>query len=288
MPLFAIGILLLSSTFKIFGEDLKIVAQVGEGGVVSEQDLADWQATQACYPEGLTSRKAAFMRELEATLMEAILTREGNLKITDQDYEREAARARAETRAPDILACIENHFIGDNRRYWHVFLRPLLANRIFYDFVASSPLVQNKAFKASEKVLKLLKKGKSFEKIASSLNLLITKKTFFKEDPSANNPQSPIRWNPAQTDFIESYLKNLKPGVALKNPIESQEAIRFVRLIAADGNRYDFEEIVIGKISAQEWCARLKKFPAEIADSDIKSWLSGIKGNLFVSTLDIK
>lgn len=288
MRVFLISLLLFFLNFKIAAEDPRVVARIGEKGMVSEEDIADWQATQACYPEGLTSRKAGFMRELEATVMEEILEREGNLKITDQDYEAEQDRARRESRAPEILACIENHFAGDNRRYWRVFLRPLLANKMFYDFAAFGPLVQKKAYENKEKATKLLKKGKSFEKIARSLDLTYAKKTFFKEDPTASDPQSPIRWNPAQTDFIESYLKNLKPGEALKNPVESREDIQFARLMATDGNRYDFEEIVIAKINAQKWCGSLKKLPAQIADSDIKPWLAGIKGNIFVNVLEIK
>ena len=122
-----------------------VVARIGAKGEITEADLSDYSAAEGCYgPDSANSRKAAFMRMLEAAVTEELLAREAGIVLSAQDYQREMDRIDSGTRAPDVLDCIKRFFLfergkgfaGDGRRrYERVYLRKYILGRKFADFI---------------------------------------------------------------------------------------------------------------------------------------------------------
>jgi len=289
------------------GQGEGIVARIGKGNLVTERDLQDWQATQSCYPSGLTSRKAAFMRQMEATIVERILSHEADVTITKADYKKEEQRIDRETRAPDILRCIKNYFGSDPARYWRVFLRPILANRKFHQYVHNDAKAQKKAYGLRAKVQSGIAKGQSFKKMAGLFEVEYATRSFSLEDPHKGSPEGQslrsggkkkdgadpmmhpeLLWNPSEAKFIKDYLMDLKPEETRKEPIEEDRSIQFVRLLKAQSPGYDFESLTIKKLSTAAYCQALPKIPAWINDPYLKSWVASIHGNTLINTLQLK
>ena len=264
------------------------VAVVG-GGEVTERDISDWQAAQSCYGEdAITSRKAGFMRMFEATILEEVLARQAR-PITDEEYIEEAARIDAETRAPDILACIKKYFGDGTGRYERVFVRPILAQRFIRELVKFDPRVQAKAYGLRDGVLKDLTGNKAFRDIGLERGIAYATATYLVEEdtaaPAALEPWK--RWSPFEAAFIEEQLKDLRPGEVKQKPIEDELSVKFVRLISAAGGKYYFESLTVAKLSTEDYLKSVRKLPCKINDRELHDWAAPIKGNPILAPAEI-
>lgn len=272
------------------GEGAALPAASVGSGVVSERDIADWQAAQGCYGEdAITSRKAGFMRMYEAAILEAVLDGAAKRPITAAEYDAEAARIDRETRAPDILACIKKHFGGDGPRYRRVFVRPILAQRYIREFVRGSADVQKKAYALRDAVSKDISEKRSFKEIGAARGVAYSTHTYaVEEDTAAPVSQEPWRrWTPFEAAFIEEHLKGLRPGEAKPAPIEDDAGLRFVRLTRVYGKKYDFETLTVPKVTTEEYLKLVPKLPARINDRELRDWVAPIKGNPLLAPADL-
>lgn len=255
------------------------VAAVGGGGIF-EPDIADWQAAQACYgPGALTSRRAGFMRLLEAAILEEILSRQAARPITRADYDKESARIDAETRAPDILACVKKHFGGGGPRYERIFVRPILAQRFIREYVKGSPAVQAAAFALRDGALADIAKNKAFKEIGAARGLAWSTAAYASEEGASAAP--------FEAAFIDGHLKFLKPGEVAPAPIEDETAIKFVRLMKIEGKKYYFETLAVAKLTTEDYLKSVKKLPVRINDRELLDWVAGIKGNPLIAPAEI-
>jgi hypothetical protein len=265
-----------------------VIAAAGSGAVL-EQDILDWQAAQGCYgPEAITSRKAGFMRLFEAAILNEVLNLAAR-PITPEEYSKEAARIDAETRAPEILACIKKHFGDDTYRYGRVFVRPILAQRFIREFVKSDPGVQARAYSLRGKISAEAAKGTRFGDIASSAGVKYSTAVYSLEaDTAAAAAAEPWnRWSPFEAAFIEEHLKDLRPGSAKPQPIEDELNIKFVKLIGVTGKKYYFESLTIPKISTEEYLKDIPKILCRIFDKELRDWAAPIKGNPILAPAEI-
>ncbi|OGR78322.1 MAG: hypothetical protein A2X32_02175 [Elusimicrobia bacterium GWC2_64_44] len=265
------------------------MATAGGGGIF-EQDIGDWQAAQACYgPDAITSRRAGFMRLLEAAILEEILARRAARPITRADYDRESARIDAETRAPDILACVKKRLGGGGPRYERVFVRPILAQRFIREYVRNDPAVQAAAFALRDGALADIAKKKAFKEIGVARGLAWSTAAYTaEEDTSAPKGAEPRRlWSPLEAAFIEEHLKVLKPGEVKPEPIEDETAIKFVRLIKTEGEKYYFETLAVAKLTTEDYLKSVKKLPVRINDRELREWVAAIKGNPLLAPAEI-
>lgn len=255
------------------------VAVVGSNEV-TEQDIADWQAAQGCYGEGaIVSRKAGFMRLLETSVLDEVLSRQAR-PLTEEDYKKETARIDAETRAPEILACIKKHFEGDSARYRRVFIRPILVQRFTREKVKSDPAIQRKAYGVRDAVLNDIAAKKSFKEIGLARAITYSTSAYSLEEDTAAPAAEPWkRWTPFEAAFIEENLKALKPGEAGVKPIEDELSLSFVKLIKVTGNKYYFESLLVRKLSTEDFLKAVKKLPCRIYDRELRDWAYSIKGN---------
>ena len=265
------------------------LAVVGRGAV-SETDLSDWQAAQACYgPEAIASRKAGFMRLLEATLLDEALARVALRPITREEYAVETARIDAETRAPEILACIKKYFGGGAARYERVFVRPILAQRFIREHVRSDPKVQAGAYGLRDKISKEAAEGVPFRGIKTAPEVKYASASYSLEPdtaaPAAGEPWK--KWSPFQTAFIEEHLSALKPGEAGETPVEDELSIKFVRLLSVAGGKYYFETLTVPKISTEQYLKGIPKIPCRINDRELRDWAASIKGNPLLAPAEI-
>ncbi len=264
-------------------------ASVGNG-VVSEQDIADWQAAQGCYGEdAITSRKAGFMRMYEAAILEEVLNGQAKRPVKAEEYDAEVARIDRETRAPDILACIKKYFGGDGPRYRRVFIRPILVQRGIREFVKNSAAVQAKAYALRDGILKDMAKKKSFRDIGADRGVTYSTSAYaVQEDTAAPAALEPWkRWSPFEAAFINEHLKDLKPGEAAARPIEDDAGLRFVRLISVAGITYYFETLSLPKITTEDYLKLIPKLPARINDKELHDWAAPIKGNPLLAPADL-
>lgn len=265
------------------------VASVGKGEV-SEADVRDWQAAQACYGEdAITSRRAGFMRMFEAAVLDEVLEGQAKRPVTRAEYDAEAARIDRETRAPDILACIKRHFGGATPRYERVFIRPILGQRYIREFVKGSPAVQASAYGLRDAILKDIAAKKSFKAIGAARGVAWSTWTYsVEEDTAAPQALEPWRrWSPFEAAFIEEHLKGLKPGEARAAPIEDEAQLKFVRLTGVEGKKYSFETLVVKKVTTEEYLRGAKKIPVTIYDRELKEWAAPIKGNPLIAPAEI-
>lgn len=264
------------------------VASVG-AGEVSEADIADWQAAQSCYGEdAITSRKAGFMRMFEAAVLEELLS---GVKrpIARADYDKEVARIDAETRAPDILACIKKHFGGATPRYERVFVRPILAQRFIREYVKADPAVQARAYALRDAVLKGIAKKKPFKEIGAAPGVEYSTQAYSVEEDTAaaQAPEPWKRWSPFEAAFINEHLKGLKPGEAAAAPIEDESQLKFVRLNRVEGKKYYFETLTVRKLTTEDYLRSVKKLPTVITDRELHDWVAPIKGNPLIAPAEI-
>ena len=265
-----------------------IVAAVG-GGEVSEQDISDWQAAQSCYGEdAITSRKAGFMRMYEAAILEETLSRAGR-PIKREEYAKETARIDAETRAPDILACIKKYFGEGAARYERVFVRPILAQRFIREHVKFDPAVQAKAYGLRDGALKDIAKEKPFRAIGLERGIAYSTAVYSVEEdtaaPAAAEPWK--RWSPFEGAFIAEHLKELKPGEVKPKPIEDELSIKLVRLLSVAGKKYSFEALTVPKLSTEDYLKTVPKLPCKINDRELYDWVAPIKGNPLLAPAEI-
>jgi len=266
-----------------------IIAVVGSGALF-QQDIVDWQATQACYgPEAVTSRKAGFMRLFEAAILNTALNRQGR-PITPKDYSKETARINAETRAPEILSCIKEYFGENTNRYQKVFIRPILAQRFIREFVKSNRKVQEKAYWLRHEISTTAARGIPFKDISSALDVAYSSSVYSLEaDTDTQNAFVPHGgWSPSESAFIEKNLKGLAPGQVKPAPVEDEKNIKFVRLIRVDGKKYLFESLTVHKVSTEEYLKVIPKLPCRINDKELYDWVSTIKDNPILAPADIE
>lgn len=252
--------------------------------IVTALDIADRQLHQSCYgADALTSRKAAFMRLLEARVAEKVMSAADGPAISAADIKKEAARIDAETRAPEILECIKKSLGGPGDRYLAVFVRPVLAESLFRTFLMNSRKVQAGPLEKIKKALKLSAAGKSFEAAARETGLVYSSSTYSMSESSSAVQAEPAgpgaRWSPWEAEFIEKYLKGLKPGEKRKEPVETDYELRLVRLLSEEGGKWTFESVLAQKTAQEEWLKSVKKMKLEIADKELKDWIKSIKGN---------
>ena len=275
------------------GEGAASPAAAVGNGVVSKRDIADWRAAQACYgPDAITSRRAGFMRMFETALLEEVLNGPAARPIKREEYAGEVSRIDAETRAPEILACIKKYFGDDTARYERVFVRPLLAQRFIREYVRTSPEVQAGAYALRDGISSDVVKGAAFRDIAVARGVKYSTAVYALEAPAA--PVAPAaglepwaRWSPFQAAFIEEHLQALKPGQA-KEPIEDEANIRFVRLLSVTGKKYYFESLTVPKLSTEAYLKTSPGIPCRINDRELRAWVLSIKGNPLLAPARIK
>ncbi|MDE2293364.1 MAG: hypothetical protein KGL53_14880 [Elusimicrobia bacterium] len=278
MRLLALALALSAAAPAAAASASPAVAKLDGRVVVTEADLSDWSAAQACYgPGALTSRKAAFMRLTEAAVAEAAMAAHGGPVIDAAKLDAEVRRIDRETRAPEILACIKRS-LGE--RYARVFVRPELVESSLRLFLMRDPKVQEGPRGKAEEALARARKGGSLEKAATALGLFYSSATYTtapSTTPASFRPDMPPP--DYQAAFIKGHLAALEPGEAAAAPIESDYAFQDVRLLSHDGPRWTFEAAVARKASQEDWFGSMKKMRLQVLDKALYEWVKGLSGN---------
>lgn len=281
-----------------------MVAGIGASGMISELDLADFSAAESCYgPDAINSRKAGFMRMLEATVGEEALRRDAGTMITPGDYEAEIERVDRDTRAPEILGCIKKHFGFDpdsgkfrdaegRNRYKRVFLRKYIVQARVFRFTRYDPKIQKEAYRMRDAVSSATARGESFSALAGKYGFTYSTHSYALEErkeasspAGAAGPSSAMAWSPFEKQFIEEHLAALKPGGMKREPIESADDIQFVRLLSVTDGGYYFESLRINK--KDDYFRTAPKLRGIIKDEELKKWILGMPGNPMVSMLQL-
>ncbi|MCX5797861.1 MAG: hypothetical protein NTY77_20415 [Elusimicrobia bacterium] len=281
-----------------------VIARIGEKGLITEQDLTDFTATENCYgPDALSSRKAGLMRSLESDIMEDVLRREARVELSAEDYSREVQRVDEGTRAPDILACIKKHFGWDpgsgwpgdagRRRYERIFLRKSLVPPPFHKFVTFDRKVQGEAYRKRDAILARARQGAAFADLAKEFQVEYATRTYSltepKEASSSGSPGGPpgSRWSPFEAQFITDNLKGLAPGAMKPEPMDVGE-ITFVKLLEVAGDKYRFETLRISKKTIPDYLNGIPKLRCVVYDPGLKSWLQSIHGNPMLGACSVE
>ncbi len=267
-----------------------VVAKIGKGEI-TEADLSDYSASEGCYgPDAVNSRKAAFMRMLEATVTEELLAREAGIVVSADDYQKELDRIDQGTRAPDVLDCIKKHFLFERakgfppegrRRYERVYLRKYAQGPKFSDFM-NTDQVQGDVYKTRERVMAKALEGVSFVDLAKEFDLNYSSHTYTPEEPKEDKkekegPMAPfMRWSPFEKEFIDKHLKALFPGQVKPAPIDEGGDFQFVKLISNAQNKYFFESLTLRRKTSEQYFDDRPRLPARIYDDELKNWLNGM------------
>lgn len=287
--------------------EIRVAATIGGNGFITERDLADFTASESCYgPDALNSRKAGFIRMLEAGIWEEILRGEAKNAISPADYAAEIERIDRETQAPEILMCVKKHFgfdqgtgkFGDAEGgdgYKRVFIRKYIAQKRGFNFIHYDAKVQKEAYRLRDLVIREAGAAPSagapaedlFPALAGKYGLVYSTHVYAlegKDDAAAligagtaASPPPVIPWSPFEKRFIEEHLAALKPGEMKKEPVESAYDIQFVRLLGAAAGKYYFQSLRIKK--KDDYFPTSPKLRCGIKDGDLKKWILGISGN---------
>ena len=256
--------------------DATVAARLDGQPALTEGDISDWQAAQACYGAGaLTSRRAALMRLVEAAVAEKAMARAGKA-FSEAGLSAEAERIDRETQAPAILACIKKT-LQPRERYLRVFVRPTLVESRLRSFLIADPGVQAGPRERSEKVLARVRKGAGMGAAARGAGFAYSSATYSLAGSS-----------PFEEDFIRRFLQGLKPGELRQEPIESDYDFRLVRLLGSESGRWTFESASVPKVSQEQWFQSAPKMRLEIADKEMRAWMKGIKGNPRLAAVEIR
>ena len=275
------------------GKTVDAAAALLDGRViVTERDIKDSSNAESCRgADALTSRKAAFMRLLEAGLAEEAMRAHGGPRTTAADLKADAERIDRETRAPEILACIKKYFAGDTQRYLRIFVRTAYVESRFRLFMMRDPGVQEEQSKKARAALERARGGASFETAAKEFSLAYTSATYALS-ASSDSPRAPMPgrpWSPYEADFIREQLMPLAAGQMKGEPLETDFDFRLVRLLGkdADGRRWTFEAVSAPKQTQEGWLKSLPKGKLTVADDELRAWLLSIKGNPRLSAVEI-
>jgi|GEM_PF-1447485 len=258
--------------------------------VVSEDDISGWQAAQACYGEGaITSRRAAFMRLLEAAIAEKALKSAGALKDAAGEARAEAARIDRETRAPGILECVKRVLGPGDARYLRVFVRPALIESRTRFFLRQTPQLQAGPRKRAGECLAGIAKGEQMRDAAARLGLLYSTAAYSAESSTAARGSSDrFMTRPLDGEMFEKELKGLEPGELKTEMIETENAFSVARRLPDDGGARVFELATMRKTGQREWFASMRKMKLEVADERLRLWLKSIKGNPRLAAVELK
>ena len=252
---------------------------------VTERDIADYQVSQRCYPGGLDSRKAAFMRQLEPAVLSRLLFASSGIDISARAMAEEEARVDRETKAPDILACIKSHFGADRERYRRVFLRPILVQKEFYRHLGFDRKVQAKAYADAEAVAKAMA-DKTFGSLAVRLGLEYSSTTYRAEEasgaaakgpPSSEGGRAPLPEGAAVFEILSARARvgpALTPRMTSANLLFRGKARESLGLLAVWTNRTREEEggwsfrADFGDIVAEGFCRPDPAMTAELDYAD--------------------
>lgn len=251
---------------------------------VTEADIAGYQATQRCYPEGLDSRKAAFMRQLEPAVLSSLLQAGALIEISTAALAEEEARVDRETKAPDILACIKAHFGSDRERYRRVYLRPILVQKEFYRYLAYDRKVQAKAYADAERFARAMG-AEPFPMLAARLGLDYSSAAY-RAEGEGGSPEG--ERSAFEAYFIDRHLRDLAPGKPRLEPVDSDSDLLFIKLLEKTGALYRFETVRVRKLTLNRFLDARPKLRAEVYDPELKAWLKGIVGNPYLGVLDIR
>lgn len=250
-----------------------VVVLLAGAPAITEADLSEYQATQACYGEGpLSGRRAAFMRLLEAAVAEKAMEADGAPAISAADLQREAKRIDEQTRAPEILECVKRVFGGRRERYLRVFVRPRLAETRLRKFLDEADAVQGEPRGRARAAAQEVRGGASLCEAAASAGLAYSSGTISDDalqgGPGAREPQ-----------FMAQQLDGLTTGQAEPALRESPVDVRLTRLVRVEGSSRTFETAWAAKISQKDWFASRPKLEAVVYDAELYSWASSIRGN---------
>lgn len=242
--------------------------------VVTEADIRDAQLAQRCYGEGAqSSRKAVFMRRLEAAIAEDAMLRAKEPPIDAAALRREVERIDSETRAPEIIACVKAALGGDAARYAAAYARPVLVEARFRIFLSTSAAVQGEVRRRAAAAFARASEGLALAEAAKRHGLEYSSGTY----ASRASSEAVSAAGSAEDDFIRRELTGLEPGkLVLK---ESDYDLSLLRVIAVNGPSATFEKAVVRKASQEYWFKSLKKRRLEVLDGELFRWLSGIGGN---------
>lgn len=262
-----------------------VVALLEGRPVVSEKNLSDYSATQACYGEGaLTSRKAAFMRLLEAAIAEEAMRVHDGPALAKGDLEREAERIDQETRSPLIIACIKKYFAATPKDYLRSYVRLVWVESRFRSFLASDPHVQARAHRQVQAALERVRRGDSLEAAAGELGLAYSSAAYSLA-PSSGTPAAPdlarygSRGPSDEAEFIREHLADLTAGQVKASPVETDFDLHLLRLLNVNGSRWTFESVSARKDGQADWFQTLPKMKLSVLDLPLRLWISGLKGN---------
>jgi hypothetical protein len=268
-----------------------VLAELDGAAVVTEGDVADWQRLQACYgEEALISRRAAFMRLLEAAIAEKALRGAGAFSFSRKDLDAEAARIDGSTRAPEILECIKKNLGPGEERYLRTFVRTALIESSLRNYLRAGAGAQAGRLKLAEEALAKVRAGAGMEETAKEYGFTHSTAAYSVVDSSAaamSDPIASVRL-PFEKDFIERNLKDLKPGELKTKLIDSDNSFSMVRLLAAEGNKWTFESAFLPKLGQKEWLQTLPKMKLTVLDAELRGWVKSINGNPRLAVVDLK
>jgi hypothetical protein len=143
-----------------------------------------------------------------------------------------------------------------------------------------------------KKARELLAGGKSFESVARETGLVYSSPTYSVSESSSAERLEPAgpgaRWSPWEAEFIEKYLKGLKPGEKREEPVETDYNISLVRLLREAGEKWTFESLLAPKTAQEGWLKSIKKMELEIQDPELEIWIKSIKGNSRLLAVELK
>lgn len=260
-------------SFGVLIESDNPVALLESHVVATESQLSDYEAIQVCYGGGSpSSRRAAFMVFLEAAIAAESMRRHGGAVPNAIDLANEEKRIDNETRSPEILACIKDHFGRSDERYRNVFVRLRLTESRFRVFLINSERVQERPRRQIQETISLIHRGIAFETATREKGLSYSSATCSAADSFSVGAAY-------KAECARANSAGLAAGQLKTDPIESDSDIELLRLLKAEGGSWSFECATVRKVTAAEWFSSLKKMRLFIRDAELRRWIESLRNN---------
>ena len=139
------------------------IAQVG-AIAIDKDDVRHYVAAEACYGDKV-DEKIALLNLVDAALEQEVLRLAFGTEITPVMVAERTKWIDANSKAPDILACVKTAYGNDTEGYDRWYVSPTIANPLLHDTFSHDAVIQKKARDFIDKTERELSAGKKLSSL---------------------------------------------------------------------------------------------------------------------------
>ncbi len=263
-------ILFSSTAYNRVASDAQPIAQVGRT-TITAQELIYRQSIASAY-----SAEMATAASLVASINDALTTEvagDVGVHISEAELESFAQYAKKNSKAPKLLATIEQLFGSDRAAFYRIFLAPKIINRKLRYWFSRNDTMHQQQRSSMQQAWAQVHAGQGFEMVAKATGLHYSTQDYGQKKAAA--PDVLKQYFPAgmvsMSEGLKKLLTDTKPGSIVASISEDDQGYHIVRLLSKKGDSYNTEDISLTKASFDQWYKhQSNEISVQILDAALK------------------